>query len=71
MNCTDCMSRNGYCPQDCKMTNFDRVRSMTVEELAELLLGKQCDVCDWQGYCDETEKCKDQLINWLNQEVVG
>ncbi len=50
------------------MTNADRIRSMTDEELADLLRDYQCNTCDFNGFCDETDKCEEKIIEWLKQE---
>ena len=67
MNCTDCMSRNGYCPKDCKKTNADRIRSMTDEELAEFLLHVQDDAYD-APYGSSLRKLG-EWFDWLKEEV--
>ena len=51
-----------------KITNADRIRSMKDEKLAELLCGYQCNTCDFNGFCDETDKCEEKIIEWLKQE---
>lgn len=48
------------------ITNADRIRAMTDEELAEKLTSLPCsccpdDMCSWN--------CKQTWINWLKQEV--
>lgn len=58
-----------------KKTNGDRIRNMTDEELADLLLSIQCSVCVFQGYCDDDETpnhskiCKNKILEWLKQEA--
>jgi len=61
------------------ITNADRIRAMTDEELAEfindvwdrLLFGNDlpgmCDVC----YTDTIQNCKKCWLDWLKQEVVN
>lgn len=55
-------------------THADSIRSMTDEELLQLLLDQQCSVCDWQGDCDDdetpdaSEQCKREISEWLKQE---
>lgn len=50
-----------------RMTNGDRVRNMTDEELADVLQG-QCACCAYQlTGCTEKE-CKDGALSWLKQE---
>ena len=49
-------------------TNADRIRSMSDEELAELLRDTQCNACDWQGNdCDYADECKAERLEWLKQ----
>lgn len=52
-------------------TNGDRIRTMTDEELAELLnrVQQPCNFCQlafWEGACTET-LCDDAMMNWLKQ----
>ena len=49
-------------------TNADRIRNMKDEELAELLRDYQCNTCDFSGFCEETDKCKEEIFKWLKQE---
>lgn len=49
-------------------TNAGLIRSMTDEELAELLRDYQCNTCDFSGFCEETDKCKEEILKWLKQE---
>ena len=51
-------------------TNADRVRSMTDEELAELLLdGLDATVCS-SGCCVCDGDCRGRMLNWLKQPYV-
>lgn len=63
------------------MTNYERIKSMSVEQLAELLSDANdgdfmVNICD-SMYCDECNeesvKCSGQcdkaIINWLESEV--
>lgn len=58
------------CPSYKRMTNGDRIRAMTEEELAKLL-------CDFIGCCEcpylrKPEECNGERIGWLDwlkQEV--
>lgn len=50
-------------------TNADRIRAMRDEEMAELLRDYQCNTCDFSGFCEETDKCKEEIFKWLTQEV--
>lgn len=50
------------------MTNADRIRQMTVEELADVMQG-QCACCAYQlTGCTEKE-CKDGAYEWLKQDA--
>ena len=53
------------------MTNGDRIRQMTDEELAKMIVkGSICDMCS--AYCDAyktPEDCVRNVIAWLKQEV--
>ena len=53
------------------ITNGDRIRSMTDEELTELLRGYQCNTCDFSGFCEETDKCEEEILEFLKQESEG
>ena len=54
-------------------TNADRIRSMTDEELAEIIssLGN-CDTCYLylNRGCNINTSCKDAVLEWLKKEVV-
>lgn len=52
------------------MTNGDRIRQMTDEELADILSDK-CSVCNYQyGRCDSQFCiCAEGVLAWLKQEV--
>lgn len=57
-------------------TNADRIRSMTDEELAELMNNSldyfNCDMCKFrerkEGFCTGNH-CKDYILKWLTTEV--
>lgn len=82
--CFNCARRNTDCDvwhncgEDCpgweeqRMTNADRIRAMTDEELAELLCnGKntfRCYVCPVEQ-CDD--KCEKHCMEWLKQPKEG
>jgi hypothetical protein len=55
---------------DKKLTNYDRIRNMSVEELAQLL--NKCD-CDYPPYCKNPFGCGHFCIDcakvWLESEV--
>ena len=47
-----------------KMTNADRIRSMTDEELAEFLADASADYCH-VGLCEDGETCRICCLKWL------
>lgn len=69
MICLSCGSENEmqtFRPR--VVTNGDRIRSMTDEELAHVMQGK-CAYCAYTiARCTERE-CKDGVYEWLKQEV--
>ena len=62
-----------------KMSNADRIRSFSDEELAEFLVkvntayAEPCmtgqEDCKWEDYPDHSKGCKDCFKNWLQSEV--
>ena len=90
-NCGEC-SRRWYCeinPDDCDewpdpvpMTNADRIRSMSDEELAKHLvdIGWDCHLCAEHRRLDNEpllrgekcdEKCAEHCLQWLQQPKEG
>lgn len=77
--CTECISRNGYCPQDRTMTNTNagRIRNMTDEELAKFLdkVSDGCDGCPNRRKCmfeiceDPADTCAETWHKWLKEEA--
>lgn len=55
------------------MTNGDRIRAMSDEELAEFLetdtCCKFCILGDYDEKCNWYEKCDERIFQWLKQEV--
>ena len=56
------------------MTNFERIKSMPVDELAKFLacsIGIPCGICvfDSKGL-DCSGQCIDGIRDWLNKETV-
>lgn len=57
------------------MTNADRIRNMSDEELAEFLLSDDfytdCDTCKEpeSEYGDCIGRCENELLRWLQKEV--
>lgn len=51
------------------ITNADRIREMTDEEMATVIRDHRCNVCEWWfGTCPDEEKCKDEVLMWLKGE---
>lgn len=53
------------------MTNAERIRNMTIEELLDFLCESKCDHCvflDDPVGCDD-HPCKIGYLKWLNEEV--
>ena len=49
------------------MTNADRIRSMTDEELADFFYGiRECSVCAY-NYEDRCVRCSDGIFKWLKK----
>lgn len=69
------IERERSCDKYVPMTNADRIRSMTDEELAEFLLSDDyyidCTNCkepeSEYGLC--IGKCENELVRWLKSEV--
>lgn len=54
------------------MTNFERIQSMTIEELAILIARPLCQKCAWCGKCMNNSEMNcdgDGTLAWLKQEV--
>lgn len=55
------------------MTNYERIKAMSVEEMAELLLDTDCQpYCAYtkNGRCDSYDfPCRNGVVKWLNSEV--
>lgn len=50
------------------MTNADRIRKMTDEELAESISSLDCPKCPlFDTHCEG--RCREKLLEWLKQEV--
>ena len=54
-----------------KMTNYDRIKSMSVEEMAEYLSDHwSCVDCAFEKDCDDNYiSCHKNIKQWLEQEV--
>ena len=56
------------------ITNADRIRAMTDEELAELFANDNCGYCRIHDFCFDKGcaiNCEDVWLDWLKQEVVS
>ncbi|WP_158095905.1 hypothetical protein [Cloacibacillus sp. An23] len=52
------------------MTNFERIRIMTTEEMATLLESEACQCCAYYNLAPCSFKsCKEGIKKWLEQEV--
>lgn len=52
------------------MTNADRIRNMTDEELAKFLaFNTHCEECCWQNHCLPNGSCKQKHLEWLQSEA--
>ena len=51
------------------MTNYERIKAMSVEEMAEYFWG-DCFGCEIEkrGMCESILDCKAQRIRWLESE---
>jgi hypothetical protein len=60
------------------MTNADRIRAMSDEELADELMTRLvlCQYCEYQNECENdefvtAEKCREGIVEWLKQPAEG
>ncbi len=58
------------------MTNYERIKGMSVEEMAKFINhceNAPCKCCNYKGsLCGggtNTEMCKNEISKWLNSEV--
>ena len=54
------------------MTNLDRIKNMTVDELAELLGTKACECCAYLSFAPcgfGAPACEEGIKKWLEQEA--
>ena len=53
------------------MTNYDRIKSMSVEEMVNILYNEDlpCISCMAYDECDGTNNCQEKIKQWLLQEV--
>ena len=56
------------------ITNYDRIRNMSVDEMATVLGNLNCDVCPAKQFCDSLggysyKSCNEVFKHWLESEV--
>ena len=50
------------------MTNADKIRAMTDEELAgEMFVGMECGACPCADKCGHGANCRGTILDWLKQ----
>ena len=79
MNVIKWLWHQKYRLDDEPMTNADRIRNLTDEELAEFLVkvntayAQPCMIsggdCKWEDYPTRDKGCKDCFLEWLQAEV--
>ena len=67
-NCHGCFEGSNFRPKP--MTNADRIRSLSDEELAEQLYLLRLDALRLEGFEGFIET-KDEVLEWLKEEVKG
>ena len=67
------IERERECKHFKAMSNADKIRSMTDEELAEFINGFStiCELCNLHAGCCNVEntKCKNGILDWLQSEA--
>ena len=52
------------------MTNFERIKNMSKEEMAEAMTKRfACYACPSKDCSGHRGECKDYLVDWLNEEA--
>lgn len=82
MKCINCNSyfnfdelykrRIGEVLEQKPMTNADRIRSMTDEEMVEIFANNDCGYCRIHDFCfakGSAINCEDVWLDWLRQET--
>ena len=74
-SCWSCVNGDCYRPDKPtktkkRMTNFERIKAMTVEEMAEFFGEVECYECPFAGIVCETfsDDCAKHFIKWLESE---
>lgn len=79
--CESCKNKKDWpCPNTCgymgtcdgwepnPITNYDRLRTMSMEKLADLVTGDMCELlCGAPLVCEG--QCKQKMLDWLRQEA--
>ena len=53
-----------------KITNFEKIKAMNIDEMARCLGANSCNYCVYQQVnCDDIKQCKDGIKLWLESEV--
>lgn len=52
------------------MTNFEKIKKMDIQEVANLLCETHmdCSTCRFHHDCEETPETAEGIINWLSKE---
>ena len=51
------------------MNNFEKIKAMSIDEMAKLLGANSCNYCVYQQVnCDDIKQCKDGIKQWLESE---
>lgn len=53
------------------MTNYEKIKNMSVKELAEFIYGTAINDCEYccNGKCDDKNYCLDGHKQWLESEA--
>ena len=52
------------------MTNYERIKSMSIEEMARMLCDStSCDECEVNDMCDGADTSRNGFTKWLESEV--
>lgn len=52
------------------MTNFEKIKSMTIDEMATFLSRFDClELCKYEGACKTFDNCETGLKKYLEMEV--
>jgi hypothetical protein len=53
------------------MTNYEKIKAMSVEEMAELIDDSPCNSCNYRqkGFSKCPQECEEGIKEWLESEV--